>query len=247
MPLRLPALPADPHARFPDVELALRDPDGLLAIGGDLSPARLLNAYRSGIFPWFGEDQPILWWAPDPRTVFRTDSVHLSSRFRRNLRKSTWQVRADTAFTAVIDACARVPRPGQHGTWITDAMRDAYVSLHRLGYAHSVEAWDGQQLVGGIYGVAIGRMFFGESMFSAESGGSKVALAGLARRLDEWRWPLIDAQVENVHLASLGAKAMPRAEFMRAIARLTVMDEPAGTWTERFALLHASALAGSRA
>src|SRR5687768_8334234 len=168
----MPVLLGDDIA-FPPAELALADPEGLLAIGGDLSPARLLSAYRHGIFPWYSSGQPILWWSPDPRMVFRTDGVRLSSRFRRGLRHSHWVVRADTAFEAVIDACARIPRPGQRGTWITPAMRRAYVAMHRLGHAHSIEVFDGDatpRLVGGLYGVAIGNAFFAESMFSADSG-----------------------------------------------------------------------------
>ena len=151
MHFRPPLLPADPEAPFPPPETALREPDGLLAIGGDLSPARLLNAYRQGIFPWYSQGQPILWWSPDPRMVFRTDGVRLSSRFRRTLRRSGWELRADTAFGRVIDACAAVPRRGQDGTWITPAMRHAYLELHRLGHAHSVEVYEGPSLVGGIY------------------------------------------------------------------------------------------------
>ena len=143
-------------APFPPAELALQEPDGLLAVGGDLSPVRLLNAYAGGIFPWFSEGQPLLWWSPDPRMVFRTDKVHLSSRFRRGLRNSKWTIRADTAFSEVMQACASAPRPGQDGTWITPAMHQAYVTLHHLGYAHSVEVFDEEALVGGIYGVAIG-------------------------------------------------------------------------------------------
>ena len=241
---RPPALLSDdPLAPFPPLEQALREPDGLLAVGGDLSPARLLNAYRQGIFPWFSRGDPILWWCPDPRMVFRTDEVRLSTRFRRGLRPSGWMLSADTAFDAVIEACARVPRPGQHGTWITPAMRAAYRELHRLGHAHSVEVRDGDRLVGGIYGVAIGRMFFGESMFSAESGGSKVALAGLALRLRQWDWPLIDAQVENPHLVRLGARPWPRPEFIGAVRELVAIAQPAGPWTARFDTLPASALA----
>lgn len=230
-------------APFPPAETALRDPDGLLALGGDLSPVRLLNAYTGGIFPWFSEGQPLLWWSPDPRMVFRTDAVHLSSRFRRTLRQSAWTLRADTCFAAVVDACAASPRPGQDGTWITAGMRDAYVELHRLGFAHSVEVFDGAQLVGGIYGVAIGRMFFGESMFSAASGGSKVALAGLAQHLAARGWPLIDAQVENEHLLSLGAEHWPRARFLDLVRAQVRLDEPAGSWTERFGDVAAGVLA----
>lgn len=240
----LPALlPDDPEAPFPPVEQALRQPDGLLAVGGDLSPARLLNAYRHGIFPWYSQGQPILWWSPDPRMVFHTDRIHLSTRFRRSLRQSRWAVHADTAFEAVVSACASIPRAGQHGTWITGSMRDAYLELHRRGYAHSVEVLAGDRLVGGIYGVAIGRMFFGESMFSNESGGSKVALAGLARRLHEWGWPLIDAQVEHPHLLGLGAQRMARQDFVEQVAALTACECPPGPWTPRFEPLPASALA----
>jgi leucyl/phenylalanyl-tRNA--protein transferase len=241
---RLRVLDPDPAAPFPPVETAFDEPDGLLAAGGDLAPQRLLNAYRHGIFPWFSEGQPILWWSPDPRTVFRTEGVHLSSRFRRSLRGSTWEARADTAFDAVVRACAEAPRSGQGGTWITDGMQAAYVELHRLGHAHSVEVFDGDVLVGGIYGVAIGRMFFGESMFSARSGASKAAIAALAYRLRAWGWPLIDAQVANDHLASLGAESWSRARFTRTIGVLTDQPGSNGRWTELFGRLPARMLAG---
>lgn len=234
MALFLPRLPSDPLAPFPEADAALRQPDGLLAMGGDLSPERLLNAYRHGIFPWFSDGQPILWWCPDPRTVFRTEGVHLSSRFRRQLRRSSWTVRADTAFDHVIAACAEIPRDGQGGTWITADMRAAYGRLHQLGHAHSVEVFDAEHLVGGIYGVAIGRMFFGESMFSASPGGSKVALAALARQLQAWGWPLLDAQVENEHLLSLGAELWARPRFLDAVSSLVAQPGVVGSWTERF-------------
>jgi leucyl/phenylalanyl-tRNA--protein transferase len=224
-------LDPDPNAPFPPVQRALRRPDGLLAVGGDLSPTRLLNAYRHGIFPWFGEGQPILWWSPDPRMVFETATFKLSSRFRRQLRKSEWTLRADTAFAKVITACACTPRPGQDGTWITADMVAAYIELHRLGHAHSIEVFAGETLVGGIYGVAVGRMFFGESMFSAQSGGSKLALAGLARLLGQWGWPLIDAQLENPHLVSIGAHRLPRAQFIGRIELLATMAGRPGPWT----------------
>ena len=249
-PPRLPPwLPDDPQAPFPPADSAPRQPNGLLAVGGDLSPARLLNAYRHGVFPWYSDGQPLLWWSPDPRTVFDTGrGVRLSSRFRRGLRRSAWTVRADHDFEEVIRTCAAIPRDGQRGTWITDAMIDAYLRLHRAGHAHSIEvvdgsAPDGGRLVGGLYGVAVGRMFFGESMFSAESGGSKVALAGLARRLREWGWPLLDAQVENDHLLGLGAVAMPRTGFLDAVARLVALPAPTGHWRDRFGALPAAALA----
>ncbi len=234
MALRLPHLSPDPLAPFPDACTALRDPDGLLAMGGDLSPERLLNAYGHGIFPWFSEGQPLMWWSPNPRTVFRTERVRLSSRLRRQLRHCPWIVRADTAFERVITACAQTPRAGQRGTWITADMRRAYIALHRLGHSHSVEVFDGEQLVGGIYGVAIGRMFFGESMFSAQSGGSKVALAALTHRLHAWGWPLLDAQVENAHLLSLGAELWPRGQFLEAIAALVTLSGAPGPWTDCF-------------
>ena len=234
----------DPTAPFPPPGDALREPDGLLAVGGDLSPARLLNAYRHGIFPWYSEGQPILWWSPGKRMVFRPDAVHLARRFRRTLRGLQWTVRADTDFGAVIDACA-APRAGQDGgTWILPEMRAAYGELHQLGHAHSIEVHDADGLAGGLYGVAIGRMFFAESMFSARSGGSRVALLALARRLREWGWPLFDAQLENRHLRSLGGEAWPRQRFLSAVGRLVAEAEPPGSWTARFGTLPAAALAG---
>lgn len=247
--LRLPVLGADPASPFPPADAALRDPGGLLAAGGDLSPARLLNAYAHGIFPWYSDGQPILWWSPEPRMVFRTDAVHLPRRFRRTLRGLPWIATADTAFDAVVAACASTPRAGQRGTWITADMRAAYGALHRLGHAHSIEVRDGSdagggRIVGGLYGVAVGRMFFAESMFSARSGGSKAALAALGAALSGWGWPLLDAQVENPHLRTLGAEAWPRERFLGRIAELTAMDEPAGAWTARFGALPVTTLAG---
>lgn len=244
MSFRLLRLAADPSAPFPDPRLALREPDGLLAFGGDLEPARLLNAYANGIFPWYSDGQPLLWWAPDPRTVFRTGAVRLSSRFRRQLRRAGWTATADTAFDEVIEACATVPRPGQDGTWITPEMLAAYRRLHRLGHAHSVEVRDPSgALVGGIYGVALGRMFFGESMVSLASGGSKAALGVLALQLHRWGWPLIDAQVPNAHLDSLGAVSMPRDRFLAQVRELVAAPEEPGRWTARFGNLPVKALA----
>lgn len=236
-------LRAEPGSPFPPVETACDEPDGLLAVGGDLSPERLLNAYRHGIFPWFSQGQPILWWSPNPRMLFRSDGVRLSSRFVRRLRGSAWQVRADSAFDSVVDACASASRPGQDGTWITASMREAYGALHRLGHAHSVEVFDDERLVGGIYGVAVGRMFFGESMFSAASGGSKVALAALAHRLHAWHWPLIDAQVVNDHLLSLGAETWPRPRFIEEIGVLIRIPGRVGSWSQAFGRLSAAELA----
>lgn len=236
-------LEQDPAAAFPPAELALDEPNGLLAVGGDLTPTRLLNAYRAGIFPWYSQGQPILWWSPAPRTVLRTGAVHLSRRFLRGLRHSPWQVTADTAFAEVVVACAQASRPGQDGTWILPDMQQAYLQLHLLGHAHSVEVRDGETLVGGIYGVAVGRMFYGESMFSGTSGGSKVALAVLARVLHGWGWPLLDAQVANPHLDTLGAESWPRQRFLQAIAHLTGQAGLTGRWTGAFGLHQARELA----
>lgn len=233
MTIPLPWLGADPRSPFPAAEAALRQPDGLLAAGGDLHPERLLDAYRHGIFPWYSEGQPILWWCPDPRWVFDTDVVHLSRRSRRQIRGRGWRLRADHAFDAVVAACAQAPRRHQAGTWITPAMRRAYGALHRLGHAHSVEVLADERLIGGLYGVAMGRMFFAESMFSGESGGSKAALAGLAALLHGWGWPLIDAQMENAHLVGLGARPLPRREFLERVAALRAAPEPAGDWRDR--------------
>ena len=246
--LQVPRLDDDPDAPFPRPDTALRLPDGLVALGGDLSPRRLLNAYRHGIFPWSSEGQPILWWSPDPRTVFRTDGVRLSSRFRRSLRASPWVARADTAFARVVERCARAPRPGQRGTWITPAMQAAYARMHALGHAHSVEIYAGPEddapLVGGIYGIGLGRMFFGESMFSDASGGSKAALAALAAWLHARGCPWIDAQVENPHLVSLGAVSVPRADFLDGLDPLVQAAVAPGPWTGEFATRPVRALAG---
>ncbi len=228
--IRLPQLDHDTPERFPDPRSALAEPNGLLAFGGDLSPARLLAAYRQGIFPWFGEGEPILWWSPDPRCVFRTDALRINRSLRRQLAGRHWRLSVDQAFEAVIDACA-APRVGESGTWIVPAMREAYVRLHRLGHAHSVEVWDGANLVGGIYGVALGRLFCGESMFSAHSGGSKVALVALADLLRGMDFPLIDAQVANPHTLGLGDIEMPRASFLREVAQLTRLPGRTGSWS----------------
>ncbi|HET7359800.1 MAG TPA: leucyl/phenylalanyl-tRNA--protein transferase, partial [Rhodanobacteraceae bacterium] len=215
--------------RFPPVTRALREPDGLLAIGGDLAPERLLAAYRHGIFPWFGDDEPVLWWSPDPRCVFATDRVHASRRLRRQLARSTWTLTFDRAFDAVIAACA-APRGDHHGTWIVASMIDAYRQLHALGHAHSVEVWDGATLVGGLYGVGVGGMFCGESMFSRAGGGSKAALLGVCAALREAGCPWLDAQVGNPHLYSLGAIDLPRADFVRELAHLAALPDTAPTW-----------------
>jgi leucyl/phenylalanyl-tRNA--protein transferase len=243
MSLRLPWLGAEATAPFPDPASARRHPNGLLAAGGDLSITRLLSAYRQGIFPWFGAGEPILWWTPDPRCVFHTDRMHQPRRLARSFARSRWTVLADRDFEAVIDACA-APRESHGGTWIVPEMREAYRAMHTAGHAHSIEVFDGDQRIGGLYGVALGRMFFAESMYSARSGGSKAALLGLARRLREWGWPLIDAQVPNPHLFTLGAQQMPRTDFLAAVAGLVAAAEPAGSWQSRFGTLPVAALAG---
>ena len=204
---------ADQPVHFPPVEHALRDPDGLLAVGGDLSPAWLLAAYRRGIFPWYSDDQPILWWSPDPRMVLFPHEIRVRRSLAKRLRNGGFRTTANAAFEAVISACAG-PRAGQPGTWITDAMREAYGRLHALGVAHSVEVWRGERLVGGLYGVALGPVFFGESMFSREPDASKIALVHLARAMQDDGGRLIDCQMHTTHLASLGARDIARAEFI---------------------------------
>lgn len=239
--MRLHWLPTD-DTTFPPVERAFAEPDGLLAAGGDLAPARLLSAYRLGIFPWYSDDQPILWWSPSSRTVFDTRAMHIPRRLARWLRTCDWRIRADSAFDDVMRACA-APRRHERGTWITDDMLAAYGDLHALGHAHSVEAWDGDHLVGGIYGVAIGRMFFGESMFSAATNGSKVALLALCHAMRDWDWPLLDAQVASDHLYTLGAREMPRADFCAAVDTLVRLPGRDGSWRERFPRFDPSDLA----
>lgn len=211
--------PNDPLAPFPPVETALRDPDGLLALGGDLSPQRLLNAYRQGIFPWYSTGQPILWWSPNPRMVLQPAALKLSRSLRKTLRKAPFTITLDQAFDTVTAACAE-PRTDGRGTWLSTDMRRAYSTLHNLGYAHSVEAWQGDRLVGGLYGIALGRVFFGESMFTRVTDASKVAFAHLVRQLARWDFKLIDCQVHTSHLASLGATAMDRTSFTTQLDKL---------------------------
>ena len=204
---------------FPPVTQALQHPNGLLAAGGDLSPARLLAAYRLGIFPWFGEGDPILWWSPDPRMVLIPAEFKLSKSLRKTLRRGAYQLRTDTAFEQVMRACA-APRDGQDGTWIQEEMVRAYCELHHLGYAHSVETWMDDELVGGLYGVSIGKMFYGESMFSRRSDTSKIALAHLCAQLQRWEFGMIDCQMNTAHLATLGAHEIPRKEFLSQLQEL---------------------------
>ena len=215
---------------FPPIEAALDEPNGLLAAGGDLSPGRILAAYRRGIFPWFGAGQPILWWSPDPRMVLYVDEFHLSHSLRKRVKRREFDIRVDTAFNDVIEQCAQTPRRGQLGTWITPAIIDAYRELHAEGYGHSVEAWRDGELVGGLYGLALGRMFFGESMFAQERDASKVALAGLAKVLRRLDVPLIDCQQETTHLASLGARPIPRRVFAAHLSALIHSATPPAGW-----------------
>jgi leucyl/phenylalanyl-tRNA--protein transferase len=208
-----------PDHRFPPVEQATTEPNGLLAAGGDLSVARLVEAYRSGIFPWFNEDQPILWWSPDPRMVLFPAELKISRSLAKTLRQRRFEVRADTVFRDVIEHCGS-SRRNQAGTWITAPMVEAYCQLHRAGIAHSVETWLGAELVGGLYGVALGRAFFGESMFTRSTDASKVALVALVRQLQNWGFGMIDCQMNTAHLASFGGREISRAEFTRRLREL---------------------------
>ncbi len=204
--------PQEPGQPFPPVDLALIEPNGLLAVGGCLSPHRLLNAYRQGIFPWYAAGEPILWWSPDPRLILRPEAFHLSRTMRRIMRRQRWNFSFDGAFEEVIQACSE-PRSYATGTWLNPEMKQAYRDLHRLGFAHSFEVWQGQRLVGGVYGVAIGQVFFGESMFHRISNASKGALAFGCACLMDWSYALIDCQVRTPHLVSLGAVEIPRPQF----------------------------------
>jgi leucyl/phenylalanyl-tRNA---protein transferase len=218
--------PRDP---FPPVETALKDPNGLLAAGGDLSPDRLLDAYRRGIFPWSGPDEPMLWWSPDPRMVLFVQELHISRSLRRRLRGG-FTVTADTAFAAVVEGCAG-PRAEANGTWITPEVIEAYAELGRLGHAHSIETWMDGELAGGLYGVAIGRMFYGESMFSRKSDASKIALVHLVRQLERWGFEMIDCQMSTGHLATLGAREIRRRDFLERVRPLTALAGIPAPWT----------------
>ena len=218
----------DPPEDFPDPEQALDDPNGLLALGGDLSPPRLLAAYRRGIFPWYEDGQPIMWWSPDPRAVLLPGELHVSRSLRRTLRSGRFMVSTDRDFAGVIGACARL-RAAQ-GTCIKADMSEADIRMHELGHAHSLETWHGDRLVGGVYGIAIGKVFFGESMFSSETDASKVALAGLMQQLAGRGFGLLDCQLETPHLNSLGSRLMARREFVPAVRKLAATPDQAGGW-----------------
>lgn len=211
---------------FPPVERALKDPNGLLAAGGELSMERLLEAYRRGVFPWYSGAEPVLWWSPDPRMVLYCDELKVSRSLAKSVRNKGYDVRVDTAFGNVLDGCADRPQ----GTWLGGNMKKAYLRLHRSGYAHSFETWRNGELVGGLYGVAIGRMFYGESMFSRETDASKVALVALVRELRERKFPLIDCQMHTPLLASLGGREIPRRSFLRELTALVNYAQPSGKW-----------------
>lgn len=208
-----------PGAAFPPLENALTEPPGLLAAGGELSPQRLIDAYSKGIFPWYNEGDPVLWWSPDPRMVLFPRELKISRSLAKRLRRKDYEVRLDTAFVAVMQACAE-PRDGQAGTWITRDVIAGYSRLHELGFAHSIETWIENELVGGLYGVALGRAFYGESMFTRITDASKIAFAHLVRQLERWQFGIIDCQMRTAHLASLGAREIPRAEFRRSLDEL---------------------------
>jgi len=214
---------------FPPVAHALTEPDGLLAAGGDLSPARLLNAYERGIFPWYAEGQPVLWWSPDPRAVLFPRDLHVSRSLRKRMRRRGIETRLDGAFETVITECS-APRSSGDGTWLTSEMIAAYTRLHQLGYAHSVESWRAGQLVGGLYGVCLGQVFFGESMYSRETDGSKIALVRLVDEAQARGIALIDCQIASPHLQSLGSTLIPRAEFVALLSKLCHPHAP-GRWT----------------
>ncbi len=219
----------DARDPFPPVTRALTEPNGLLAAGADLSPERLISAYRSGIFPWYSDEQPLLWWSPDPRMVLIPAEFRLARSLRKRLQRRDYAVSADTAFEEVMRGCA-APRAGQPETWITEDMVSAYGELHRLGYAHSIETRIGGELVGGLYGVAIGRMFYGESMFTRATDASKIAFAHLVRQLQRWDFEMIDCQMKTPHLASFGAREIPRAAFMRKLSELVNYPATSGKW-----------------
>jgi leucyl/phenylalanyl-tRNA---protein transferase len=215
---------------FPPLERALKEPNGLLAVGRSLSVATLVDAYSRGIFPWFSEGEPVLWWSPDPRMVLFPAELHVARSLARRIRRRDYAITADTAFRRVMEACA-APREGQDGTWISSRMIAAYERLHLAGHAHSIEAWAGGELVGGLYGVAIGRVFFGESMFARLTDASKVAFVHLVRQLEAWNFGLIDCQMRTEHLARFGAREIPRAEFATRLEPLVEWPPVSGRWT----------------
>ena len=221
--------PYDESGGFPDINLAMKEPNGLLAVGGNLTPKRLVDAYKKGIFPWYTEGQPILWWAPDPRSVLFPDKLNISRSTIKKIRQDKYHITVDRAFKQVITQCA-APRSDGNGTWLTSQMIDAYSNLHELGYAHSAECWLDGELVGGLYGVSIGRVFFGESMYSRNSDASKIAFIYLATQLKEWGYAMIDCQVHSNYLQSLGASVIPRQEYINLINHWTKLPALNKQW-----------------
>jgi len=220
--------------QFPPTSSAMLEPNGLLAVGGDLSATRLVKAYSMGIFPWFSEMQPILWWSPDPRSVLIPDKLHISRSLRKSIRQGIFKVSADRAFTKVVECCSQ-PRGGETGTWITAEMKDAYSQLHDTGIAHSIEVWDQQNnLVGGLYGVALGKVFFGESMFSIQTDASKVAVVAMVSHLQRYDFSIIDCQIESAHLNSLGATNISRQHFESILDDHIQSPAPTQRWSDNF-------------
>ncbi|MDN5752872.1 MAG: leucyl/phenylalanyl-tRNA--protein transferase [Nitrosospira sp.] len=218
-----------PESPFPPLNTALTTPNGLLAAGGDLSPQRLIEAYRRGIFPWFNEGEPILWWSPDPRMVLFPSELKISRSLSKALKKGNYEIRVDSAFSQVVQDCAK-PRKGRSGTWIHAEMISAYVALHEMGFAHSVEVWTDSELMGGLYGVAQGRMFFGESMFSRVPDASKIAFVHLIKQLERRGFRMIDCQMKTAHLASLGGREIPRKEFSQILKELVNYPDRTEKW-----------------
>ncbi|HOV63034.1 MAG TPA: leucyl/phenylalanyl-tRNA--protein transferase [Spirochaetia bacterium] len=232
MRFSFPYLDENEDYEFPPVEQA--SPEGIVAMGGNLSPGMLLSAYRQGIFPWYSEDDPLLWWSPDPRFILFPADFHIPESLRKTLKRKIYTVRFDTAFSDVIRQCSQVPRPDQDGTWITEEMIDGYVRLHELGYAHSVEAWQDGTLVGGLYGVSLGKAFFGESMFSLSPDSSKVCLVTLVQCLESYGFPFIDSQVETPHMKRFGAKNIPREHYLKILKEALCGTTIKGKWTDLF-------------
>lgn len=229
-PIRLHWLdPRNPHQPFPPVHLAMRDPNGLLAIGGDLSMPRLIRAYSQGIFPWFNPDEPILWWCPDPRAALAPADLHVSHSLRKRIRKQDYAVTMDHSFADVLEACSAT-RAHSRGTWLGADMKRAYIQLHLNGHCHSVEIWRQGQLIGGLYGIALGRVFFGESMFSRADDASKLAFNFLCEQLKAWRFEMIDCQVSSAHLLTLGAQEIPRQQFLERMYRAIAQPGNPGLW-----------------
>ncbi len=225
----MPVFMLDERLVFPPVELAIEG--GILAVGGDLSVERLLLAYREGIFPWYSDDEPIIWWSPDPRFVLFPEELKVSRSMRKVMERGIFRITLDTAFEEVIRHCGEMKRPGQRGTWITDEMREAYTELHRRGYAHSVEAWSGERLAGGLYGVSLGSCFFGESMFAHENNASKAALIALVGALRARGFTLIDSQVYTQHMESMGAREIPREEYIALLKKCLEKESLTGSWS----------------